>query len=218
MFRTFISMMVVLAIAGVAFAAAPHVRSVKTTLRAPSGRAVWTVKVPQIEGTRVDAAVNRQLKALFVPPMATVVKEAAETLPKQVQSTDVDYEVTLATPTLLSLKYEGLSMPTEKGVIASAHPSKLIHSYTFDLRTGHVVPLSALFRKGTKWKARLDAIVKARNTPVDPPARYGYYLTPKKLVLTELSDIFAVASVEVPITLADLQDILDRKGPAGLLL
>ncbi|MFD0694532.1 DUF3298 domain-containing protein [Paenibacillus sp. GCM10027628] len=111
-----------------------------------------------------------------------------------------------------------------------AHGLTIQKSLTFNTETGKSYALKDLFKPGSNYVARLTAIIqaqiKARNIPllVDFTAirpDQDYYIADKALVIYfqvyELA-AYVYGFLYFPISVYDIQDIIDENGPLGKML
>jgi hypothetical protein len=111
-----------------------------------------------------------------------------------------------------------------------AHGNTMQKSLTFDANTGRSYKLHELFKPGSDYKARLDAIIKAqikaRQLPLldeYPGIRpdQDFYIADKSLVIYfELYEIvpYAWGFPYFPISVFEIQDIIDENGPLGMMM
>ncbi|NLW25592.1 MAG: DUF3298 and DUF4163 domain-containing protein [Clostridia bacterium] len=111
-----------------------------------------------------------------------------------------------------------------------AHGMTYIKSLTFNVRTGRVYKLADLFIRGSDYVERLSEIVKRqieeRDIPVinefesiDP--KQDFYISDKALVLYfQLYELtpYAYGFPYFPISVYEIQDIIDENGPLGKML
>jgi len=111
-----------------------------------------------------------------------------------------------------------------------AHGMTLQQSLTFDADTGKAYALGELFKQGSPWEKRLNAIIQAQIAARQLPllAEYpgispnqDYYIADKALVI--YFQLYAIVPYAwgfpyFPISVYDIQDILDENGPLGVML
>jgi len=102
-----------------------------------------------------------------------------------------------------------------------------IKSLTFDLKKGKLCELKDLFKSGSDYVTRLSAIVQTQFKQRDIPVINGFtaiksnqdfYIADKVLVVYfQLYDItpYAFGFPMFPISVYDIQDIIDENGPLG---
>jgi hypothetical protein len=183
---------------------------------------------PQLAGSSAPGALafNRAAAGL-------VTKMAAEFRANVEQSDriglETDYNVLFASDALISVEITNF---TDFG---GAHPSSGYNALNYDLRTGRPLALAALFKRGVKFElvlqraaaANLQAQMKrvaAANNEAPDETIFGddsggdwhaWGLTPRGLVVYyDLPHVMSVFD-KVFIPWAELQDILDPKGPAA---
>jgi len=111
-----------------------------------------------------------------------------------------------------------------------AHGLTIIKSPTFSVETGKLYTLKDLFKPGADYVARLSQLVKAQIIARDVPVfeeftqikpDQDYYIADKALVIYfQLYDItpYAYGFPYFPISVYDIQDIIDEEGPLGAML
>ncbi|MFC5470151.1 DUF3298 and DUF4163 domain-containing protein [Cohnella suwonensis] len=111
-----------------------------------------------------------------------------------------------------------------------AHGNTLQKSLTFDANTGRSYKLGELFKPNSNYEARLNAIIqaqiKARQLPllVDYPGiapDQDFYIADKSLVI--YFPLYAIVPYAwgfpyFPISVFDIQDIIDEDGPLGIMM
>lgn len=111
-----------------------------------------------------------------------------------------------------------------------AHGNTLQKSLTFDADTGRSYTLGQLFKPGSNYEARLNAIIeaqiKARQLPLlgDYPGitpDQDFYIADKALVI--YFPLYAIVPYAwgfpyFPISVFEIQDIIDESGPLGILM
>lgn len=111
-----------------------------------------------------------------------------------------------------------------------AHGNTLQHSLTFDADTGRSYALRELFKPGSPYEQRLNAMIqaqiKSRQLPVlgDYPGlspNQDYYIADKALVI--YFPLYALVPYAwgfpyFPISVYDIQDIIDENGPLGAMM
>ncbi|MBW5447469.1 DUF3298 domain-containing protein [Cohnella sp. CFH 77786] len=111
-----------------------------------------------------------------------------------------------------------------------AHGNTLQHSLTFDADTGKRYALRELFKLGSRYEERLNAIIQAqiaaRKLPILGPypglsPDQDFYIADKALVI--YFPLYALVPYAwgfpyFPISVYELQEILDENGPLGIML
>jgi hypothetical protein len=183
---------------------------------------------PQLTGPAAPGvlAFNRAA-AGFVTKMVTEFKDGAT--PTDHIGLDTDYNVLFASDDLISVEVTNF---TDYG---GAHPNNGYDALNYDLHTGRPVALAALFKRGVKFEpvlqraaaanlqAQMKRLAAANNEPPDETVFtddsggdwHAWGLTPRGLVVYyDLPHVMSVFD-KVFIPWAELQDILDPKGPAA---
>ncbi|MDF2040261.1 DUF3298 domain-containing protein [Cytobacillus oceanisediminis] len=175
---------------------------------------------------RVTGMQNRQLQDLI---NSTIVKENQQLITQQTGAMDttvVDlygyYEIKNNQRDVLSL-----SLSNYVYYYHAAHGMTVIKSLTFDLQKGKQVSLKDLFKPGSDYVKRLTELIsiqiKQRDIPllVDFKAirpDQDFYIADKALIIYfQLYEItpYAYGFPMFPISVYDLQDIIDENGPLG---
>ncbi len=111
-----------------------------------------------------------------------------------------------------------------------AHGMTIIKSLTFDVCTGRIYSLADLFKPGSDYQKVLSAIIekqiKEREIPVineftGIKPDQDYYIADKVLVVYfQLYDLtpYAYGFPEFPITMYQVEDIVDENGPLGRMI
>jgi hypothetical protein len=111
-----------------------------------------------------------------------------------------------------------------------AHGMTIIKSLTFDVSTGRIYSLADLFKPGSDYQRVLSAIIekqiKEREIPVineftGIKPDQDYYIADKVLVVYfQLYDLtpYAYGFPEFPITVYQVEDIVDENGPLGRMI
>jgi len=110
-----------------------------------------------------------------------------------------------------------------------AHGMTYIKSLTFDVATGRTYMLSDLFIRGSDYISRLSEIIRRQIAERDLPLinefqsinpEQDYYIADKALVIYfQLYDLtpYAYGFPYFPISVYEIQDIIDENGPLGKL-
>lgn len=177
--------------------------------------------VPTVAGgTAPEArrAMNEAINRLSVE----LVREQGD--PANIREMDGTFEIKTNQRGVLSLSLLNYAFT------GGAHGITLQRSLTFDAGTGKRYSLGELFRPGSHYKHRLDALIRAqiqaRNLPLigEYPGIAGdqdYYVADKALVIYfPLYTLvpYARGFPYFPISVYDIQDIIDEDGPLGEML
>ncbi|WP_202080556.1 DUF3298 and DUF4163 domain-containing protein [Caldalkalibacillus salinus] len=112
----------------------------------------------------------------------------------------------------------------------AAHGLTLMYALTFDIHTGRTYSLAELFKPGADYVNRLSTLVQqqieSRQLPILAPfegiqPNQPYYIADKALVLYyPLYELvpYVYGFPYFPISVYDIQDILDEEGPLGRML
>ncbi len=175
---------------------------------------------------RVTGMQNRQLQDLI---NSTIVKENQQLITQQTGAMDttvVDlygyYEIKNNQRDVLSL-----SLSNYVYHYHAAHGMTVIKSLTFDLQKGKQVSLKDLFKSGSDYVKRLSELIsiqiKQRDIPLLADFKairpdQDFYIADKALIIYfQLYEItpYAYGFPMFPISVYDLQDIIDESGPLG---
>lgn len=176
----------------------------------PQG-ATYTYVYPQLPG---KPTLNAKLKAAYLPTNAHIkdiddllIELAHEDGPTSSYDEEITGRVTLHNARVISVHYLGLGVLTP-----SAHPSKIIGALSLDLKTGRVLKLKDIIKPGALPLVKQAAIQALEPTletgdipEVSQAKDFDFYLTPKALVLINLFESHAIASVEAEIPRAKLK-------------
>lgn len=180
------------------------------------------VKVPVVTGGTSPAAVKAINQAIV---QATYDLMKAQGYPgSDIREMDGTFEIKTNERDVLSLS---LLNYTYAG---GAHGNTLQRSFTFDAETGRSYKLGELFKPGAPYINRLNAIIqaqiKARKLPLlgDYPGisdNQDYYIADKALVV--YFPLYAIVPYVwgfpyFPISVYDIEDIIDENGPLGAML
>ncbi|MEZ0375462.1 MAG: hypothetical protein ACAI44_40615 [Candidatus Sericytochromatia bacterium] len=178
-----------------------------------SKKATYKYEYPQVAG---KPTVNAKLKAAFLPTpahlkeMDDLIGELNAESGPTTYAEEIKGSVTLHNERVISVHYEGLGMLTP-----SAHPSKIIGGLTLELKTGRTLKLKDVLKAGALPLVKQEAlkalkpILETTTIPeVSKAGDFDFYLTKDKLVLINLFDSYAVASVEAEIPRAKLNGSL----------
>jgi len=180
------------------------------------------VNVPYVSGGTSLAAQEK---------MNDAIAEATQRLMKDqgfpsgdIQQMDGTYEIKTNERGVLSLSLLNYVFT------GGAHGNTLQRSLTFDADTGRSYKLGELFKPGTDYKARLNKIIEAQIKSRDMPLLGPYpgisddqefYIADKSLVIYfQLYDLvpYAWGFPYFPISVFEIQDIIDEDGPLGIMM
>jgi len=111
-----------------------------------------------------------------------------------------------------------------------AHGLTIIRSLTFNIESGRLYELKDLFKPGASYVERLSEIVQKQIVARDIPILdeftgikpdQDFYIADKALVLYfQLYELtpYAYGFPYFPISVYDIQDIIDEEGPLGMML
>ncbi|TFE23684.1 DUF3298 and DUF4163 domain-containing protein [Cohnella luojiensis] len=180
------------------------------------------INVPYITGGTTSAAQEAMNKAIAAATQELMKEQGYPS--KDIQEMDGTFEIKTNERGVLSLSLLNYAFA------GGAHGNTLQKSLTFDADTGRSYTLGQLFKSGSNYIARLDAIIeaqiKARQLPllVDYPGitpDQDFYVADKSLVIYfPLYEIvpYAWGFPYFPISVFEIQDIIDESGPLGVLM
>jgi hypothetical protein len=180
------------------------------------------VNVPYVSGGTTVAAREKMNEAIAAATHALMKEQGFPS--EDIQEMDGTFEVKTNERGVLSLSLLNYVFT------GGAHGNTLQRSLTFDADTGRSYKLSELFKPGSNYEERLNAIIeaqiKARKLPllVKYPgisADQDFYLADKSLVIYfQLYDIvpYAWGFPYFPISVFEIEDIIDEEGPLGILI
>jgi len=170
-------------------------------------------------GPQAQNAMNQAIHALFTAQLKTQGYPGPD-----VQEMNGYFEIKTNQRGALSLSLLNYAFT------GGAHGNTLQHSLTFDADTGKSYALDELFKRGSAYEQRLNAIIqaqiKARQLPVlgEYPGLspdQDFYIADKALVIYfPLYALvpYAWAFPYFPISVYDIQDIIDENGPLGAMI
>jgi hypothetical protein len=180
------------------------------------------INVPYVTGGTTSAAQEAMNKAIAATTQELMKEQGYPS--KDIQEMDGTFEIKTNERGVLSLSLLNYAFT------GGAHGNTLQKSLTFDADTGRSYTLGQLFKSGSNYIARLDAIIeaqiKARQLPllVEYPGitpDQDFYVADKSLVIYfPLYDIvpYAWGFPYFPISVFEIQDIIDEEGPLGVLM
>lgn len=189
-----------------------------------SGGMKKTIFIPQA----VQMA-NEQLEVMI---NETIIKETEWMIAQQDgQMEDMTVEEILGTYEIKNNQRNVLSLSLSNYTYHAhaAHGMTIIKSLTFDLEKGKKCDLKSLFKPGSDYVKRLSALIQAQIKARDLPLLNGFtairpdqdfYVADKTIVIYfQLYELmpYAYGFPMFPISLYELQDIIDENGPLGRL-
>ncbi|MCD9020487.1 DUF3298 and DUF4163 domain-containing protein [Cohnella sp. NL03-T5] len=180
------------------------------------------INVPYVTGGTTSAAANALNKTIASANQALLKAQGFPS--KDIQEMDGTFEIKTNERGVLSLSLLNYAFT------GGAHGNTLQKSLTFDANTGRSYTLGQLFKKGSNYEPRLNAIIqaqiKARQLPllVEYPGitpDQDFYIADKSLVI--YFPLYAIVPYAwgfpyFPISVFDIQDIIDEEGPLGILM
>ena len=198
--------------------AVPHLSSRLIALHSAHKLVSWHVRLPVIQGTGNDEAVNELLASYFVPDQDELDHLEQSVQPETYQ-VDVTFAPTLVTPDLLSLRYVYVGGMTHSEVSPNADTgTHLRRGFTIDLQHARLVPLARLFKSDSDWKERLQQAIRQKAGVANPSSDIGYYLTSTDIVLVHVSADDPGDNAEVSVPYSTLTDVIAQSGPLATLL
>ncbi|RKP50095.1 DUF3298/DUF4163 domain-containing protein [Cohnella endophytica] len=180
------------------------------------------INVPYVNGGTTKAAQMAMNKKIASANQALLKEQGFPS--KDIQQMDGTFESKTNERGVLSLSLLNYTFT------GGAHGNTLQKSLTFDANTGRSYKLGELFKKDSGYEARLNAIIqaqiKARQLPllVDYPGitpDQDFYIADKSLVI--YFPLYAIVPYAwgfpyFPISVFDIQDIIDEDGPLGFMM
>ena len=130
--------------------------------------------------------------------------------PDSTFSIEVEYIIGVNKNGILSVSSQGLGILTP-----SAHPTKLLKTFTVDLYNGKVYEFEDLFIEGSDYMNRLEGLVEYIEKNGDI---YDFYLTEEELFLVNINSPHAIQGISEPVRYEDITDIINDNGPIGILM
>jgi len=180
------------------------------------------IHVPYVSGG-TTAAAQKTMNNKIASANQQILKEQG--FPSaDIQQMDGTFEIKNNQRGVLSLSLLNYSFT------GGAHGNTLQKSLTFDANTGRSYTLGELFKKGSNYEARLNALIqaqiKSRQLPLlgDYPGitpNQDFYIADKSLVI--YFPLYAIVPYVwgfpyFPISVFEIQDIIDEDGPLGVLM
>lgn len=180
------------------------------------------INVPYVNGGTTKAAQLAMNKAIGTASQSMLKAQGFPS--KDIQEMDGTFEIKTNERGVLSLSLLNYAFT------GGAHGNTLQKSLTFDANTGKSYTLGQLFKPGSQYEAKLNAIIqaqiKARDLPllVDYPGitpDQDFYIADKSLVI--YFPLYAIVPYVwgfpyFPISVFEIQDIIDEAGPLGILM
>jgi hypothetical protein len=218
---------------GAAGIAAPTFATVQESRTSPERYCTFMISYPQARiagNAELEEWFNRYLRAQFVPSDAQLldcergVKGFSER--PITETTNISYNVKLATGDLVSLTYTASSY-----FEGAAHPANRIAAYTIDLANRTIIPFEGLLRANSDdefdallYAAVAEAFTASGSEPYFDQSTfyeqytretYDFYLTRDALVVVNLFDIHAIQGLEASIPFFKLKPHIN---PQGILM
>ncbi|MEQ8225357.1 MAG: DUF4163 domain-containing protein [Candidatus Eremiobacterota bacterium] len=211
-----------------------EIKSEKFVYKSSDGKFSITITYPQITGLsdkKVENELNKYFKKGFLTGYEELYgrsvnfcdkkdlefchKDLIETFGKESKNTiEVEYTVGVNKNNILSVDYSGLEILTP-----SAHPSKLLRTFTVNLKDGKIYKFKDLFKEKSNYMGVIKTILEKRKSYIEIQKEgYDFYLTTDSLVLVNINTAYVSQGVEEIIKFKDIKDIINEKGPAGILM
>lgn len=184
-----------------------------------------TIYYPEVVGL-LNMSVQQRINQSIVQLVQQLIHE-------QHQKQDVDHFVEMIGTYEIKTNERGiLSLTMSNYAMATGHANglTLTKSLTFNIKTGRGYQLKDLFKRGSNYVSVLSAIVRKQIKERDIPTLNDFtkispdqefYIADKSLVLyfqpIEITPHY-VGSPMFPISVYEIQDIIDEKGPLGKML
>jgi hypothetical protein len=177
---------------------------------------------PQLVGLQNSTAQLRINQALLMDVRDMIRQQGYEENPKNTEMQGI-YEIKSNERGIVSISQSNYAYTTP-----SAHGLTLMKSVTADVQTGKIFSLRDLFKPGSDYvKVLSDMIQQQINQRQIPILEYkgirpdqAYYIADKALVIYfnvyEISPYY-VGFPMFPISVYDLQSIMDENGPLGIM-
>ena len=196
----------------------PKLKVVKRQFFFSQGDTKREIAYPQLQGLSseyLQRRINNYLRNSFL----AIGQE--DTAPQDEEGNFIEltgYGVSLLTPSVLSATL------WSSVDIGGAHPTNEYQSFNCDLTSGYVFTFEDLFRLESDYKTIIPELITTslqkqavqkeyEYYPFDVKERYDFYLTRKNLVIFNLYYAHAVQSLEAPIKLTEIKDIIHPEGP-----
>jgi len=180
-----------------------------------------TIFYPQVVGMR-NQSLARYINQAIVSQTQQLINEQVGEMPTTVEEMLGLYEIKNNQRQVLSLALSNYTYHYQ-----AAHGMTYIKSLTFDLQKGKLCELKDLFKPGSDYIQRLSRLIneqiQQRNIPLLNEftviqSNQDFYIADKALVIYfQLYEItpYVFGFPMFPISVFDLQDIIDENGPLG---
>ena len=211
-----------------------EIKSENFVYKSSDGKLSITITYPQLTGLsdkKVENDLNKYFKKGFLTGYEELYgrsvnfcdkkdlefchKDLIETFGKEFKNTiEVEYTVGVNKNDILSIDYSGLEILTP-----SAHPSKLLKTFTVNLKDGKIYKFKDLFKEKSNYMSVIKSILEKRKSYIEIQKEgYDFYLTSDSPVLVNINTAYVSQGVEEVIKFKDIKDIINEKGPAGILM
>lgn len=211
-----------------------EIKSEKFTYKSSDGKLSIKITYPQITGLsdkKIENDLNKYFKKGFLTGYEDLYgrsvnflekkdlefchKDLIENFGPEFKNTiEVEYTVGVNKHDILSINYSGLGMLTP-----SAHPSKLLKTFTVNLKNGKIYKFKDLFKEKSNYMGVIKSILEKRKSYIEIQKEgYDFYLTSDSLVLVNINTAYVSQGVEETIKFKEIKDIVNEKGPAGILM
>jgi hypothetical protein len=181
-------------------------------------------------GTTYPKVVNLPSKSVR-DKVNTVIRETAfQAIPNYQPGTSIieaqsGYTTPVNMKGILSLRFQDYYYPEK-----AAHGVTGVRSVSVNLQNGYVYHFSELFCHNVNYQAEINRLIEeqiaARQIPMLKPfegvgPNQEYYLTPESLVIYYQPYVYTpgyVGVLEFPIPYQQISNIIDPRGPIGILL
>jgi len=134
--------------------------------------------------------------------------------PESTYSIELEYDTGANKNGIFSVRSAGLAMLTP-----SAHPTKLVNTFTVNLNTGQIYEFKDLFKENSDYMTLLEDLIKKYEYYIDKNGEvYDFYLTPEELVLININTPHIIQGFEGNIKFQEIKDILSPGGPINILM
>ncbi|SDZ98314.1 protein of unknown function [Thalassobacillus cyri] len=198
-----------------------HAFPVRIRTESISGGPDKTVYYPRVVGMR-NPTFERTINRAIARQTQQLINEQVGNMPSTVVEMLGLYEIKNNQRDVLSLSLSNYTYHFQ-----AAHGMTYIKSLTFDLQKGKQCELEDLFKPGSDYVARLSALIDAQIKEREIQTLDGFttirpdqdfYIADKTLVIYfQLYEItpYVFGFPMFPISVYDIQDIIDEEGPLG---